>query len=30
MNLRFTHPVSKPSRVTYDSLSALARQGASA
>jgi len=27
MNLRFTHPVSKPSRVTYDSLAALARQG---
>jgi len=27
MNLKFTHPVSKPSRVTYDSLAALARQG---
>jgi len=27
MNLRFTHPVSKPSRITYDALSALARQG---
>jgi len=27
MNLRFTHPVSKPSRVTYDALAALARQG---
>jgi len=27
MNLEFVHPVSKPSRVTYDSLSALARQG---
>jgi len=27
MNLKFTHPVSKPSRVTYDALAALARQG---
>ena len=27
MNLRFAYPVSKPSRVTYDSLSALTRQG---
>jgi hypothetical protein len=27
MNLRFSHPVRKPSRVTYDSLAALARQG---
>ena len=27
MNLEFVHPVSKPSRITYDSLSALARQG---
>jgi len=27
MNLKFTRPVSKPSRITYDSLSALARQG---
>ena len=27
MNLRFTYPVRKPSRITYDSLSALARQG---
>jgi hypothetical protein len=27
MNLEFVHPVRRPSRVTYDSLSALARQG---
>jgi len=27
MNLRFTYPVRKPSRVTYDALAALARQG---
>ena len=27
MNLKFVHPVSKPSRVTYDALAALARQG---
>ena len=27
MNLKFVHPVRRPSRVTYDSLSALARQG---
>ena len=27
MNLKFVHPVSKPSRITYDALSALARQG---
>ena len=27
MNLKFVNPVSKPSRVTYDSLAALARQG---
>jgi len=27
MKLKFVHPVSKPSRVTYDSLAALARQG---
>jgi len=27
MNLRFTYPVRKPSRITYDSLAALARQG---
>jgi len=27
MNLEFVHPVSKPSRVTYDALAAMARQG---
>jgi len=27
MNLKFVNPVTKPSRITYDSLSALARQG---
>jgi len=27
MNLKFANPVTKPSRITYDSLSALARQG---
>ena len=27
MNLKFVHPVSSPSRVTYDALAALARQG---
>jgi len=27
MYLRFSHPVTKPSRTTYDALSALARQG---
>jgi len=27
MNLKFVHPVSKPSRVTYDALAAMVRQG---
>lgn len=27
VNLRFVHPVSPPSRITYDALAALARQG---
>jgi len=27
MNMKFVHPVSKPSRVTYDALAAMVRQG---